>query len=617
MKNSFKRLLGLIALFTLLFMFSCTEDLNESNKADSIHGIKKTKITFDEIKDNQKILNEINTITQKQQEFKRNNKLIYDSANEFYIDTDNIILQEGSLGKSYTFNILRASESPYVENLTIHIDNQNGSIAILAIYNLTEVEKEIILNGGAIADINQKTLIFPVNGLPTEFMTGYTSKEAPVTGITIYQFSNGQCGVIDHIENLGAEGSMIYYTVVPCPVVDAGGSGSGSSSSSSSGSFTFGYDYTVNSNNQSTTTSNTSTGGGSSSGNYIIPHVMTADQKKKKEFLMNLDDNQEDCYNSLNVSQKDDILDYIGSLTAIGNNSTNCSSNNSQEEQFNEVEDLMAAMCGNPDMTFDVQKSLKSPANIDFSAIDTTTPEGIKLNCIFNKLAYSCSFENLFVTTFGVNNKINVKFEIVDSFANPNTLGNCQMVPNDDNTSYNNLIKIKRSLLQENANGIGNASNIKIAKVIIHELIHAYLNIKLKNCNQGASLPFINNLELGQLIQSFYQNFNCEIDFGGSPQSQHSFMFDFLIPTFQTIFQETRDVLISESNINYANSIHFSDTNLGVDENWNWDNFYKYITLNGLHQCESFNLEISTNPTENYLFNIYSNEENSFIKTCL
>jgi len=592
MKNSFKRLLGLIALFTLLFMFSCTEDLNESNKADSIHGIKKTKITFDEIKDNQKILNEINTITQKQQEFKNNNKLIYDSANEFYIDTDNIILQEGSLGKSYTFNILRASESPYVENLTIHIDNQNGSIAILAIYNLTEVEKEIILNGGAIADINQKTLIFPVNGLPTEFMTGYTSKEAPVTGITIYQFSNGQCGVIDHIENLGAEGSMIYYTVVPCPVVDAGGSGSGSSSSSSSGSFTFGYDYTVNSNNQSTTTSNTSTGGGSSSGNYIIPHVMTADQKKKKEFLMNLDDNQEDCYNSLNVSQKDDILDYIGSLTAIGNNSTNCSSNNSQEEQFNEVEDLMAAMCGNPDMTFDVQKSLKSPANIDFSAIDTTTPEGIKLNCIFNKLMNTCEFKEIFYNVFSDNDRINIKFEIsnlLESVNGAKTSGSYS------NGILNQTIKVNQNWLT----GF-DASDIKTAQAILHECIHAYLNVKKIECQTNTSLTDINAWELDDLInQIFITNGACVFSSEPANQDQHHFMFNNLIPHLSSLMADLKDSLISlqdQTAIEGPNYLFNPTTGELIPHSW--DDFFKYLAMDGLDHTTSFINEVTNVPLE-------------------
>jgi hypothetical protein len=116
----------------------------------------------------------------------------------------------------------------------------------------------------------------------------------------------------------------------------------------------------------------------------------------------------------------------------------------------------------------------------------------------------------------------------------------------------------------DESNGTGNASNIKIAKIIIHELMHAYLNIKYKNCNQGASLPYINNLDLGELIQKFYDNFNCHIDVDGSPQSQHDFMYNFLIPSFQSILSESRDLIISQSHINYANSLTFQDSSLNI-----------------------------------------------------
>ena len=182
----------------------------------------------------------------------------------------------------------------------------------------------------------------------------------------------------------------------------------------------------------------------------------------------------------------------------------------------------------------------------------------------------STNFKNLFDNTFGGSQtKLNVKFEIVESFPNPNTLGNCQLTTISSNgvpQQYNNLIKIKREILDE-TNGIGNASNIKIAKVIIHELMHAYLNIKYKNCNQGASLPYMNNLEIGELIQLFYDNFNCHIDVNGSPQSQHDFMYNFLIPSFQSILSECRDLLISQSHINYANGLTFEDASLNINEN--------------------------------------------------
>jgi hypothetical protein len=146
--------------------------------------------------------------------------------------------------------------------------------------------------------------------------------------------------------------------------------------------------------------------------------------------------------------------------------------------------------------------------------------------------------------------------------------------------------------------------------------MHAYLNIKMINCNQGATLPTINDLELGELIQLFYNNFNCHIDVNGSPQSQHDFMYNFLIPSFQAIFNETRDLLISQAHIDYANGLTFFDSSLNINEGWNWDKFFKYISLNGLHQCNSFTQTTSSDPIENFFYLGYSSKENQVTRNC-
>lgn len=317
MKKVFKRIVLFVTAIFLLFMFSCSEESSvETIQTETkIHVIKKSNLSLDKIKEKAILLNTINALSLKQEEYKKSTKLVYDSINEFYIDTDNIILQEGDLGKSYTFSIIRENKSPYVENLTIHINDQNQSMALLTIYNLSETEKNIILNNGVVPNINQKLLVFPINELPSQFLSGYTHKETTdPTAINVYQLPNGQCGVIDHIESLGDEGSMIYYTIVECPTENSGGSSNSGSSSSSSTGFTFGYDYTISSNESSSGNTNQTTGGGSSSGNYITPHVMPADQLRKKEFLINLKSNDINAFNWFNQQSSETqnaILTYL------------------------------------------------------------------------------------------------------------------------------------------------------------------------------------------------------------------------------------------------------------------------------------------------------------------
>ncbi|MEZ4878123.1 MAG: hypothetical protein R2805_11300 [Flavobacterium sp.] len=270
----------------------------------------------------------------------------------------------------------------------------------------------------------------------------------------------------------------------------------------------------------------------------------------------------------------------------------------------------------NQNLTLDFEASKKSPANIDLSNVQGTTEAEKKLRCVYEKLTQSPTFKKLFQNTFEANDRINVKLELVDVLPNNNTTGNCQLSTTTTNgiTTYLNTIKIKKSILEEG--NTNSQANIIIANTILHEFIHAYLNIKKINCNNGTSLPYLNNLELHELITIFYQNFDCEINVNGSPQSQHSFMFDFMLPTFQQILSEIRNDLIPQNQITTAENINFFNQNLNVDEPWDWQKFYRYLSLAGLHNCQSFQEVIGNNPVENFLFNVYYTNANYFSKSC-
>jgi hypothetical protein len=287
---------------------------------------------------------------------------------------------------------------------------------------------------------------------------------------------------------------------------------------------------------------------------------------------------------------------------------------NFSEENEELANELIDQMVLNPQLDLDIDASSKSPTNIDLNVQDTTAA-AVKLRCLYSKLTQSQSFKDLFLNTFGVNNRINISLEVADDLP-PNVEGRCRMSFTTANgiTTYLNTIKIKRSILEE-----GNSdsqSSIIIAKTILHEFIHAYLNIKQINCNMGTSLPYLNDLELQELINTYYQNFNCEIDINGSSQSQHSFIFDFMIPTFQQILSEIRDSLIPQSQIAAAEADPFVNPALNFSEPWNWQNFYKYLAFAGLHQCQSYQENISSNPIESFLSNVYNIQAKNFSKSC-
>ncbi len=257
-----------------------------------------------------------------------------------------------------------------------------------------------------------------------------------------------------------------------------------------------------------------------------------------------------------------------------------------------------------------------SPYTVDMStvldSINLPTPDSTKIAnekflCVYKKLTTSNTFKNLFVNTFGDSDKFNVTFEIVDdlpSTTSGNT-GGTSTFTNGDFIGINMTIKINKNNLLSNSSFI-------VARTILHESIHAYLKLKLRDCNAGTILGYINNLELGETINEFYDNFNC----AGPLQSQHEFMFDYMLPTFQNVFTEIGNTnLTSQTSINNVESSQLPlQNNSSVD--WNWQDFYYYFSMQGLHNTEAFKNEIENDSNENDLYNAYIEESKRFTKTC-
>ncbi|MCA0350239.1 MAG: hypothetical protein LCH35_13380, partial [Bacteroidetes bacterium] len=290
-----------------------------------------------------------------------------------------------------------------------------------------------------------------------------------------------------------------------------------------------------------------------------------------------------------------DIMNYI-------KNSPNCDEANEFALQFITQSYL------NQNLTLDFEASKKSPANIDLSNVQGTTEAEKKFRCVYEKLTQSGGFKNLFLNTFGDNNRINVKFEVSSELPVGNN-GRCEMTVAPDG-SYNNLIQINSNLLD------GSISNIIIAKTILHECIHAYLNIKRMNCNLGSTIPELNNLDLQELISLFYQNFNCHINVNGVPQSQHVFMLDYLTPTFINILNEVKGLLISQNHTQQLNNQVYYYPNSNLSESFNWNDFFYNLSLNGLNNTSAFQTNIQSDSIKYSKYLFYSSLFNMVTKEC-
>lgn len=266
-----------------------------------------------------------------------------------------------------------------------------------------------------------------------------------------------------------------------------------------------------------------------------------------------------------------------------------------------------------------------SPFNVDLSDItncdniDTSNvEENQKFMCIYNKLTQSPKFKNLFIDTFGESKNLNVAFKVSDTISDNGRCVPGTLITNPINgqiLSANIEILINEDILKFN-------SAISVAKTILHESIHAYLMVKQYGCNQSTPFENMGDEELGELLNEYF--LEC-----AHLQGQHEFMFNFMIPTMSGILADIKDDLIpfhhqtqaeDEFFINEDNPAAYPDGSYKQDTPWSWNEFYKYLSMAGLHNSSAFHLEIlpENSPAyENYIR--YSDEygKRAFEKNCL
>lgn len=234
----------------------------------------------------------------------------------------------------------------------------------------------------------------------------------------------------------------------------------------------------------------------------------------------------------------------------------------------------------NPSLNLDFDASSKSPMNIDFSSINNTTPEGKKFNVVYDALKTSPEFKSLFIDLFQNNNRINVEFKIgsLNNGANGNTsviIGGFPLC---------NTITISPAFLNS-------ANKMEIAKTILHECIHAFLNIKLYDTGQGAAVSTLNSEQLFNLINQQYNGFSGN-------QDQHNFIYNYMLPTMVTILSQVKDILVTpEENTTMSGlTMHIPLGSIGT--RFDWQDFYHNLALSGLQSCQFFQNEIGAlNPT--------------------
>lgn len=342
-----------------------------------------------------------------------------------------------------------------------------------------------------------------------------------------------------------------------------------------------------------------SSGGGSSGGGSTANgpwYLMNPDidiytyNSKIRNVFKNLTD--------YNIILQREQLDYLNNNVTILNDLTALLVNNTREKSEFTNNVISALKDGGiksyKDFTTileDFKISLKSPFNIDRFAINSATPEGAKFNSIYTSLTNSPMFVKLFLNIFGgPQQKFNVKFEIADHVNEDDNPAKKEVnaITIKDPVTNNIIIKINKQILITGT--AKSQNNIENAKTILHECIHAYLFIKANHPSVG--------IDFVKILNTMYP----------TEKEQHDFMYDKMIPTMQIVLSEIRDsVTTVRGRTDVSDLKIYKRTDNSEFEIWNWNSYYKFISLNGLEDANCFKSDFPAQSNELYFYINYIN----------
>lgn len=161
-------------------------------------------------------------------------KMIYDSINNFIVNTSTIFITAGNNINAITFKVERSLPNGFVENLVLVSDFNGDYIAQLYQYELTAEELEDFEHGIPIVSLDEKLKITALEDFDASL---FNRNEAGTP--QIYALGDVRCGIFLRAEEVNGE-IVTVFLIVPC---SGGGSTSGNNSSGTGGSSGSGYNW--------------------------------------------------------------------------------------------------------------------------------------------------------------------------------------------------------------------------------------------------------------------------------------------------------------------------------------------------------------------------------------
>lgn len=151
---------NLAVFFVMLCLINCQkDDANFSNDTEIVkQEFKIERIDFNTVKQNENVLSALEPFTNKNTSGNELSRIIHDSVNGFYIDTEKAIYIEKEGYHSYTFSMVPYEDNEKIENLLLSLQADQSYKAFILSYKLTDEEIETHKEGG-IVDFTEKWML--------------------------------------------------------------------------------------------------------------------------------------------------------------------------------------------------------------------------------------------------------------------------------------------------------------------------------------------------------------------------------------------------------------------------------------------------------------------------
>jgi len=597
MKNKLKKLLrfGFALLTISLLLTNCEKETKEEIQAESQESTLILKhYSKQDIEKNPKLVSRLNKFNDKLTKYKSENvsaRTVYNSEYDFTINTNLATYIENGDYHSYTFPLVQDDDEK-MTNVMFELNDQGEYDAFLVKYDYTANEFNTL-------DLTSLSLVTSMEPIDLDFNS--LSARRNVAYICVFTYDSHCCDNWVPGYGCGELTGAAYYnygcdwslTAQYCETV-----------------YYQEEDSTTYNNNTATVTIGGTTYGGSSGGSHTSPMPSPFNAEE----LMKINVVKSEL--ELNHPERVWIDEWVNGQYAFqlyDFGATNMWSVEAKAFGKSAFRDMML------NKKVDLEESFASPFNLDLELVRPTIlnpePEKVKFMCIYNKLIKSPKFKKLFIDTFGESENLHVKFKLVDnippvppSTTSPNGITKTRLSVNPTTgeiTGYDAVIEINK--------GNMGVSSISLAKTILHESIHAYLTVKQYGCNQGTPLDGFDDVELSELLNMYFST-ACPA------QSDHEFMFDYLLPTMSEILADIKDDLVPLSHQQEAegNYTFIDESNpTGPEIPWDWNKFYKYLSMNGLQNSNAFINNVLNSPSKLSNFNSYGSlGVNGFSKEC-